>query len=117
MTKVRDFSRSPIGRWSLGFGHSLVIGPWKLVIPSRERALMSIESSDPRLTDLLVRWKELKRQGQLVTPEDLCRDCPELLEALKLHVNDLNARSETPRPAEAATLPPPDPGVTGRREP
>ncbi len=37
----------------------------------------------PTVEELFQRWKELYRQGQSVTPEDLCRDCPELLEGLK----------------------------------
>ena len=37
---------------------------------------------DARLADLLLRWEQLRAEGQSVTPEELCRDCPELVEDL-----------------------------------
>ena len=37
---------------------------------------------DARLADLLLRWEHLRAQGQTVTPEELCRDCPDLLDDL-----------------------------------
>ncbi len=39
--------------------------------------------SDPRLAALLDRWHALHQQGRHVTPEELCADCPELLDALR----------------------------------
>lgn len=41
---------------------------------------------DDRLVDLLLRWEELRDQGQSVRPEELCRDCPELLEEVRRQV-------------------------------
>jgi serine/threonine-protein kinase len=38
---------------------------------------------DPRIVDLLVRYEELREAGQAVTPEDVCADCPELLEGVR----------------------------------
>ena len=38
---------------------------------------------DPRLGDLLLRWERNLRKGTQVTPEELCRDCPELLDTLR----------------------------------
>ena len=38
---------------------------------------------DPRLGDLLLRWERNLRKGTKVTPEELCRDCPELLDSLR----------------------------------
>jgi hypothetical protein len=35
--------------------------------------------SDPRVAELLERWQELRRQGRVVSAEELCCDCPELL--------------------------------------
>jgi WD40 repeat protein len=66
---------------------------------------------DNRLCDLLLRWEELYRQDQGVTPEELCRDCPELLESLKERIDQLRAmdalltldESDTPF---VTTLPP-----------
>jgi hypothetical protein len=57
--------------------------------------------ADFRLTELLARWRELRRLGQAVSPEELCRDCPELLPqwqrvvALMLSVAD-NPKKEDP---------------------
>ena len=39
-----------------------------------------------RLGELLARWESLTEKGQLLTPEELCRDCPELLEPLREHM-------------------------------
>jgi WD40 repeat protein/tRNA A-37 threonylcarbamoyl transferase component Bud32 len=38
---------------------------------------------DPRVTELVLRYEDLQEQGQPVTPEELCRDCPDLLDALR----------------------------------
>jgi serine/threonine protein kinase/formylglycine-generating enzyme required for sulfatase activity len=46
---------------------------------------------DPRIVDLLLRWEEQMEQGQPVTPEDLCRDCPELLTPLRQRIGQLQA--------------------------
>ena len=35
--------------------------------------------TDPRVSDLLLDWEELREQGRPVSLEELCRDCPELL--------------------------------------
>jgi WD40 repeat protein/tRNA A-37 threonylcarbamoyl transferase component Bud32 len=48
-------------------------------------------SVDSRLSDLLLRWEELHQQNQSVTPEELCRDCPELLESLRQQIDRLQA--------------------------
>ena len=34
--------------------------------------------TDPQVTELLLRWQELRQQGQVVTAAELCADCPEL---------------------------------------
>ena len=47
--------------------------------------------SAERLGDLLLRWEELHEQGHSVTPEELCRDCPELLGELRRRVRALQA--------------------------
>jgi WD40 repeat protein/predicted Ser/Thr protein kinase len=49
---------------------------------------MSVEE---RLADLLLRWDELKEEGQPITPEELCRDCPELLDELRRHIEALQS--------------------------
>jgi hypothetical protein len=35
---------------------------------------------DPRLAELLLRWEQHRIDGAEITPGDLCRECPELLD-------------------------------------
>jgi serine/threonine-protein kinase len=42
-----------------------------------------------RLVDLLLRYEELQQQGQHVTPEELCRDDPDLLDAVREELKGL----------------------------
>src|SRR5258708_24964869 len=46
---------------------------------------------DSHLLDLLERWESLYNQGKLVPPEELCRDCPDLLEEVKQRIDHLLA--------------------------
>src|SRR4051795_12443531 len=47
-----------------------------------------------QLGDLLLRWEELHEQGQDVTPDELCRDCPDLLPELRRHIQALQAMTQ-----------------------
>src|SRR5262249_13452914 len=47
--------------------------------------------SADRVEDLLLRWEEQSERGEPVTPEELCRDCPELLDELRRRVRALQA--------------------------
>src|SRR5262249_25155175 len=38
------------------------------------------------LADLINRWHELHQQGQSLTPDELCADCPEMLDELNRHL-------------------------------
>ena len=65
---------------------------------------------DARLTDLLLQWEQFRAEGKTVAPEELCRDCPELLEELRKGVRALqtiNTLYGTPREATDAAVPPP----------
>ena len=42
-----------------------------------------MNSDDLRLRDLLLQWKELSEQGRHVSLEELCYDCPHLLDELR----------------------------------
>src|SRR5262249_43343835 len=42
-----------------------------------------------RVEDLLLRWEELSERGEPGTPEELCRDCPELLDELRRRIRVL----------------------------
>jgi serine/threonine protein kinase len=64
---------------------------------------MTIDSIDPRLLDLVMRYEERAQQGQPVTPEELCSETPELLEPLKRHLAALErAANLLGRTAETA---------------
>jgi WD40 repeat protein len=39
--------------------------------------------ADDRLTQVLVRWEELRQRGHTASAEELCRDCPDLLPAVR----------------------------------
>ncbi|MBM4070880.1 MAG: serine/threonine-protein kinase [Planctomycetes bacterium] len=44
-----------------------------------------------RLLDLLLGWQQGREQGRTITPEELCRDCPELLDEVKEQLRDLKS--------------------------
>jgi tetratricopeptide (TPR) repeat protein len=60
-------------------------------------------SGDPRLSELLLRWEELRDQGRPAAPEDLCRDCPELVEELRRHVRALEGLRPVVQAARTAS--------------
>ncbi len=64
--------------------------------------------SDDRLADLLLRWEELHEQGRDATPDELCRDCPELAEPLARRIEALEALRWMKEPL--ADVPTPDVG-------
>jgi serine/threonine protein kinase len=43
-------------------------------------------STSERLSDLLLQWKDLQAQGKILTPEEMCADCPELTEELRRRI-------------------------------
>jgi WD40 repeat protein/tRNA A-37 threonylcarbamoyl transferase component Bud32 len=46
-------------------------------------------SRDERLADLLLRWEELRDQGQTLSARELCPECPELAEELDCRIRAL----------------------------
>jgi predicted Ser/Thr protein kinase len=48
-------------------------------------------TASTQLLDLIVQWEELKAAGGNPRPEELCRDCPELLGPLKQRIRELSA--------------------------
>ena len=44
---------------------------------------------DARMHELLFRWEEARKRGETLTVEHLCRDCPELADELRRHVQAL----------------------------
>jgi serine/threonine-protein kinase len=59
-------------------------------------------AADDQVRDLLVQWEERHEQGNPVSAEDLCRDCPDLLEELKRQIRALQAMDWMARPAGKA---------------
>src|SRR5215475_7598798 len=49
---------------------------------------------DDRILSLLSRYEDLRGQGQAVTPQELCRDCPELVPEVKRQLEALQALNE-----------------------
>ena len=47
-------------------------------------------SDNERVELLLDRWEESQEQGAPISAEDLCQDCPELLDELKRRIQDLD---------------------------
>src|SRR4051812_11689868 len=47
--------------------------------------------ADNRLSELLLRWQELRERGQPASAEELCRDCPDLVEPLRQQMRTLHA--------------------------
>lgn len=48
-------------------------------------------SDEDRIAELLLRWEELREQGQELSAADLCRDCPQLAAALARRIQGLKA--------------------------
>jgi serine/threonine protein kinase len=50
-----------------------------------------MRTKNERVTELLIAWEEYQSQGSAVSPEALCRDCPNLLPALRERINALES--------------------------
>jgi serine/threonine-protein kinase len=61
---------------------------------------------DPRLSELLLQWEDLWEQGQPVSVEVLCRDCPELADELRRRVRVLQAMPAPDAPGPGQATPP-----------
>jgi serine/threonine protein kinase len=48
-------------------------------------------SNETQLEELIERWEDLFRQGQDIPAEELCRDCPELVETLRRRITGLKS--------------------------
>jgi WD40 repeat protein/serine/threonine protein kinase len=59
-------------------------------------------AADDRLMDLLLQWEELREQGRPVSPEELCRDCPELVDEVRRRLPFLDAVRPEGEPAAGA---------------
>src|SRR3989304_466289 len=48
-------------------------------------------SGNSRLEELLDRWEDLRKLRHTVSPEELCRESPELLDELRQRIQDLES--------------------------
>ena len=44
-----------------------------------------------QVTELLLRWQQLRGAGETVSVEELCRDCPHLTEQVRREIRGLEA--------------------------
>jgi WD40 repeat protein len=69
--------------------------------------------SQPQVSELLLRWDERRQQGQPISAEELCRDCPELLAEVQERIHALEEVERLATVASANTPPASaDPHVT-----
>src|SRR5438093_9497245 len=68
--------------------------------------------STVQISELLLRWEDLRARGQSTTAEELCRDCPELVDEVRRQIQALEAMYRVPNEIATLTDPPrggPDP--------
>jgi len=65
------------------------------------RSTMTPPPPKPSLTQILDRYESLSSRGENATPEDLCRECPELLEAVRGEVAALERMKKFMHNAES----------------
>src|SRR2546423_531197 len=64
--------------------------------------------ADTELSELLIRWEESHEEGRAVSPEELCRACPELLPELQRRIQALQAMNPVLKTLTAAETAGPD---------
>src|SRR5262245_51585971 len=74
-------------------------------------------SDQSRLSELLRRWQEQRQRGQQVAPEELCRDCPELLPELERQLSTVTEADQPGRPERDPTCRSDPPGATTLPDP
>jgi hypothetical protein len=63
--------------------------------------------SDEPLWDALARWEQLYQEGQDVPAEELCRDCPDLLDHLQARIAMLKRTAWMTKPTAEEVGPEP----------
>lgn len=58
-------------------------------------------TDDDKLADMLLTWEEARERGQHVTAEELCHDCPEMLDTLRERVRLLENAGWMRKPSTA----------------
>jgi serine/threonine protein kinase len=66
---------------------------------------MAMSSIEP-VSELLLRWEELRAEGRVVSAEELCRDQPEVIDEVRRHIRALEAVYRIPRGASVSSQTP-----------
>lgn len=67
---------------------------------------------DEKISDLLLRWEEAQERGEDLAAENLCADCPELIEPVRKRIAALRRMDWMTRPQNPANAPDPKVGTT-----
>jgi serine/threonine protein kinase len=70
-------------------------------------------STAEQVSELLLLWEELREQGRPADAEELCRDCPHLLDEVRRRIAALEAVYRVPNRLPAATQAEPGDGAEG----
>src|SRR5688572_7965585 len=62
-------------------------------------------STAEQICELLLRWDDLREQGQEASAEELCGACPELVEEVRRRIQVLRAMYAMPKAPTPTTLP------------
>jgi hypothetical protein len=55
---------------------------------------------EDRIQELLEKWDDLRKLGQELSAEELCQDCPELLDEVRKRIEALKATNWLDKPLE-----------------
>ncbi len=61
---------------------------------------MSDDIPDDRIQELLERWDALRHQGEPLSAEELCEDCPELVDEVRRRIEALKATNWLDKPVD-----------------
>jgi serine/threonine protein kinase len=53
-------------------------------------------TSAEQISELLLRWDDLREQGQRISAEELCQDCPDLVEEVRRQIQAVEAMYQVP---------------------
>ncbi|MBY0460027.1 MAG: protein kinase, partial [Gemmataceae bacterium] len=59
-------------------------------------------TDDDKIADLLLSWEEARERGESITAEELCRECPELLDAVRDRIRLLGNAGWMMKPSTVA---------------
>ena len=74
---------------------------------------MAGEAPESRLDGLLIAWEERRERGEEASPEELCRDCPELIDELRRRIRELEQWDRLPAVPRAVAGPAAVPSSNG----